>query len=52
MQQWFRTPLHPQAEVATGAVTADAVNLIRFDAVSAGQNKRRLIERWREITAQ
>ncbi|MFC1714754.1 ABC transporter substrate-binding protein [Candidatus Poribacteria bacterium] len=52
MQKWFRTPLHPEAEVAKGAVTADKVNLIKFDAVWAGKNKRRLIERWREITAQ
>ncbi|MBI1928219.1 ABC transporter substrate-binding protein [Candidatus Poribacteria bacterium] len=52
MQKWFRTPLHPKAEVAKGAVTADEVNLIKFDAVWAGKNKRRLIERWREITAQ
>jgi len=52
MQKWFRTPLHPKAEVAEGAVTADKVNLIKFDAIWAGKNKRRLIERWREITAQ
>ncbi len=52
MQKWFRTPLHPKAEVAEGAVPADEVNLIKFDADWAGKNKRRLLERWREITAQ
>jgi iron(III) transport system substrate-binding protein len=51
MQPWFRAPLHPKAEIAKGAVTADQVNLIPFDAIWAGQNKRRLIERWREMTA-
>jgi iron(III) transport system substrate-binding protein len=52
MKKWFRTPLHPRATVAQGAVTADKVSLIQFDAVWAGQNRRRLTERWREITAQ
>ena len=52
MKKWFRTPLHPRAEVAKGAITADKVNLIDFDAIWAGKNKRRLVERWREITSQ
>ena len=52
MKKWFRTPLHPRAKVAQGVVTADKVSLIQFDAVWAGQNRRWLIERWWEITAQ
>lgn len=52
MQKWFRIPLHPKAEVVEGAITADELDLIKFDADWAGRNKRRLIERWREITAQ
>jgi iron(III) transport system substrate-binding protein len=52
MKDWFRVPLHPEAELARGVVTADRVNLIEFDADQAGKSKRRLIERWREITAQ
>ncbi len=52
MQQWFRTPLNPRAEVAQGAVTADKVQLIQFDAIWAANHRQRLVERWREITAQ
>lgn len=52
MKVWFRTPLNPNATVVEGAVTADKVNLINFNAVAAGKSKRRLVERWREITAQ
>ena len=52
MKKRFRVPLHPKAELAEGVVTPDRVNLIEFDADRAGKNKRRLIVRWREITAQ
>ena len=52
MQKWFRTPLNPQAEVAKGAVTADKVKLIEFDSIWAANHRQRLVERWREITAQ
>ncbi len=47
MQQWFRIPLNPKAEVAKGAVKADQVKLINFDAVKAGEDRDRLIKRWR-----
>ena len=36
MKKWFRTPLHPRAKVAQGAVTTDKISLIQFDAVWAG----------------
>ncbi len=52
MQRWFRTPLNPRAEVVQGAVTADQVKLIRFDPIWAAGNRQRLVERWREVTAQ
>ena len=52
MQKWFRTPLNPNAEVAKGAVTADKVKLIKFDAIWAADHRQRLVERWREVTAQ
>ena len=52
MQKWFRTPLNPNAEVAQGAVTADQVKLIEFDSIWAANNRQRLVERWREVTAQ
>ena len=52
MQRWFRTPLNPNAEVAQGAVTADNVKLIEFDSIWAAKHRQRLVERWREITAQ
>ena len=52
MQKWFRTPLNPNAEVAEGAVTADKVKLIQFDSIWAANHRQRLVERWREVTAQ
>ena len=52
MQQWFRTPLNPNAEVAQGAITADKVRLIKFDSSWAASHRQRLVERWREVTAQ
>ena len=52
MQKWFRTPLNPRAEVAQGAVTADEVKLIQFDSIWAATHRQRLVERWREVTAQ
>ena len=52
MQKWFRTPLNPKAEVAQGAVTADNVKLIEFDSIWAAEHRQRLVERWREVTAQ
>ncbi len=52
MQKWFRTPLNPGAEVAQGAVTADKVELIEFDSIWAANHRQRLVERWREVTAQ
>ena len=52
MQKWFRTPLNPKAEVAEGAVTADQVKLLEFDSIWAAKHRQRLVERWREVTAQ
>ncbi len=52
MQQWFRIPLNPKAEVAKGAVKADQVKLITFDAVKAGEDRDRLIKRWRSEIGQ
>ena len=52
MQKWFRTPLNPKAKVAQGAVTAEQVKLIQFDSIWAANHRQRLVERWREVTAQ
>jgi iron(III) transport system substrate-binding protein len=52
MQHWFRIPLHPKAEVAKEAVSANSLKLIQFDFDWAGKNRRRLVERWREVTKQ
>lgn len=52
MQQWYRIPLNPKATVAAGAVRADQVKLINFDAVKAGDEKDRLIKRWRQEIGQ
>jgi hypothetical protein len=38
--------------VAPGAVRADQVKLINFDAVKAGDEKDRLIKRWRQEIGQ
>lgn len=48
MKQWFRIPLNPEAEVVKGAVKASEINLIDFDAIWAGNNRERLVERWRD----
>ncbi len=52
MEQWYRIPLNPKATVAPGAVRADQVKLITFDAVKAGEEKDRLIKRWRQEIGQ
>lgn len=52
MKVWFRIPLNPEAEVVEGAAKAEDVTLINFDEVWAGQNKERLIERWRDQVGQ
>ena len=52
MQQWYRIPLNPHAERAQGIVPAHELNLIRYDAIKAGKDKRRLIEEWRLATGQ
>ena len=48
MQVWFRIPLNPQAEVAKGATRASDVKLINYDDEWAGNNNKRLIEKWRQ----
>ncbi len=48
MQVWFRIPLNPQAEVAKGATKASDVKLINYDDEWAGNNNKRLIEKWRQ----
>ncbi|MBC7083342.1 MAG: hypothetical protein H5T95_07615 [Firmicutes bacterium] len=50
MREWFRIPLNPKAKVAEGAVTPDEVNLIAYDDIWAGENQKRLIEKWRALT--
>jgi len=52
MKQWYRIPLNPKAEVAKGAVRAEQVKLINFDAVKAGEDRDRLIKRWRQEIGQ
>ena len=48
MKVWFRIPLNPQAEIAAGATKASDVKLINFDDEWAGNNNKRLIEKWRQ----
>lgn len=47
-QQYSRLPVNPKATVAEGAITMDKVKLIDFDAISAGENKDRLVAAWRD----
>ncbi|MEA3485824.1 MAG: ABC transporter substrate-binding protein [Candidatus Aerophobetes bacterium] len=51
-KKWFRVPLAPGAITGEGVVTADKVNLIKFDSVWAGENRDRLTDKWREVTKQ
>jgi iron(III) transport system substrate-binding protein len=48
MQVWFRIPLNPEATVAPGATKAADVKLINYDDEWAGNNNKRLIEKWRQ----
>jgi len=48
MKVWFRIPLNPQAEIASGAIKASDVKLINYDYEWAGSNNKRLIEKWRQ----
>ncbi len=47
-QSYSRLPVNPKATVAPGAVTLDKVNLIKYDATWAGENKDPLIAAWRD----
>lgn len=47
-QNYSRLPVNPKATVAPGAVTLDKVNLIKYDATWAGENKDPLIAAWRD----
>lgn len=49
-KRWFRVPLNPEAELATGLITADMVNLVAYDALWAAKNRDRLIELWQRVT--
>ena len=48
MKVWYRIPLNPQAEIAAGATKASDVKLINYDDEWAGNNNKRLIEKWRQ----
>ena len=48
MKAWFRIPLNPQAEIAPGATKASDVKLVNYDYQWAGNNNKRLIEKWRQ----
>ncbi|MEI9477961.1 MAG: ABC transporter substrate-binding protein [Deltaproteobacteria bacterium] len=49
MKIWFRIPLNPQAEIAAGATKASEVKLINYNDEWAGNNNKRLIEKWRQM---
>jgi len=50
MQNWNRTPLNPQARAAAASAGAAPSRLIPVDIEWAGQNRERLIARWRQAT--
>jgi iron(III) transport system substrate-binding protein len=43
-------PVNPEAELGEGVVSPSAVTCIEFDELWAGENKDRLIDKWREST--
>lgn len=50
MPDFFRIPVSPHVRLPAGFPDLDDVKLFPFDAQKAGAEKKRLIERWREIT--
>jgi iron(III) transport system substrate-binding protein len=50
LAEFYRVPLHPRARVADGAVTADDVSVIEYDALAAAADQQRVLAQWRQIT--
>jgi iron(III) transport system substrate-binding protein len=50
LADFYRVPLHPRARVAEGAVTADDVAVIAYDARAAAADQQRILARWRQVT--
>jgi iron(III) transport system substrate-binding protein len=50
MAEYYRLPVNPRARVADGAVTADAVRPIDYDAADAAARQSQILARWREVT--
>jgi iron(III) transport system substrate-binding protein len=50
MAEYYRVPVNPRAPVADGAVTADAVHAIRYNAAEAAARQFAILARWREVT--
>lgn len=47
-QKYFRLPVNPEAQVAEGAIPLSEIELIDYDAVSAGKNKEAYVTAWRD----
>ena len=50
MQNWRRMPLNPKAQAPAGEAEVKPSRLIAVDIEWAGQNRERLIARWRQAT--
>jgi iron(III) transport system substrate-binding protein len=50
LAEYYRVPLHPEARVAEGAVTAAGVNVITYDARRAAERQGEVLARWRQVT--
>lgn len=50
LAQFHRVPLHPDASVADGAITPEAITAIDIDPVRAAERQREILAQWRGIT--
>lgn len=52
LRAWNRLPIRPDVPVAEGIPRPGEVRMIDFDASRAARDRRRLVDRWREVTGQ
>jgi iron(III) transport system substrate-binding protein len=50
LAEYYRVPVHPEARVAAGAVTAEDVAAIRYDPRAAAARQGEVLARWRQVT--
>jgi iron(III) transport system substrate-binding protein len=50
LAEYYRVPVHPEARVSAGAVTAEDVAAIRYDPRAAAARQGEVLARWRQVT--